>query len=216
MATLITHKMQKILILIIVLKSVCSGHASTPREWNNLQDDNITRVEAGEEVILHCSVRHKVKTEWFGHRPGQTPFFKVSMKSEKEKPVFIWGNKLGINATWNPNNQSFSLNISNMTPSTEGFYYCTAGEGPSTVAGTVHSLLIKKEKNNFTSTVSPSTTNGSKMPDVLSSRCWVFTAGLCLASTAVTALGCWLCIKKKYSYGPENSQHNVQGDENQM
>ncbi|XP_028854747.1 uncharacterized protein LOC114800977 [Denticeps clupeoides] len=198
------NNMKTVLVAVMIIKLIYSGHASSPHPWNYSPGVSTRRtVEAGEEVILHCNEKHHFKTEWFGNRPGQTPFLKVSMKSEKEKPAFTWGHKLGINVTWNSNNQSFNLNITNMTPFTEGFYYCTSGEGTSTVAGTVHSLVIKKTEQAEQTTASPlicSTSPPSAQHHVTSY--WILAAVLGSSFIVVAALNCWLCCN-------DNSHHHA-------
>ncbi|XP_028854742.1 uncharacterized protein LOC114800971 [Denticeps clupeoides] len=174
MTTFIIHEMEKLLMLNIMIKLIFSGNAASNQQWNKTTATNMRRtVIAGDEVILHCSEKHHEKTEWFGHRSDQAPFFKVTAdrtSDNKDNLLFIWGFKSRITATWNPNNQSFSLIIKNMTVSTEGFYYCTTGEGLYTVIGNVHNLVIAKNTELKPTTPTISTTTSSQMQVMLSSR----------------------------------------------
>ncbi|XP_028854741.1 uncharacterized protein LOC114800969 [Denticeps clupeoides] len=208
-----------LLMMVMIFISVNTtklGEQTTPLPY--MKKAITRRVNAGDTVILHCDEEHRKKTDWYGHS-DQAALFKITASKtsdNQDKIFFIWGYTPEITATWNPNNQSFSLTIKNMTVPTQGFYYCTTGEGVLTVTGTLHILVIHDKVEVTTTGSTLMITDRSQTTSALVPVCWTLTPILCSACTALTALGCCLHHRKKNNRTNQGKTHEThQGDDNQ-
>ncbi|KAL4655626.1 hypothetical protein GN956_G5336 [Arapaima gigas] len=155
-------------------------------------------VKIGETVILHCDAKHKENTVWFGQRCDEVPFIILSADKELNKNKYFKGYDSRFSTVKQRANDSFSLQIQNISLSDLGLFYCVANFGVAMLIGSRYKLIHAESLISSTSnppdcvTTYPTTPGPSACPRL--SQYWSLAlCPVCAALAAVLSCSyiCW-------------------------